>query len=153
HQKQARFKLLEGDLFNSDCQTITNATNCVGVMGKGIALEFKRRFPEMYADYIRRFRDKELRLGEPYVYKSATGHWILNFPTKNHWRQRSKLSDIQSGLDFLASHIEEWGICSIAIPPLGCGLGGLEWPTVLAEIYARLRYTGIRIDIFQPIGE
>ena len=151
--KQTRFEFVSGDLFNSDCQTITNAVNCVGVMGKGIALEFKKRFPAMFADYSSRCKSKTLHIGTPYVYKSTSTPWILNFPTKNHWRQKSDLADIQTGLDHLASHANLWGLESIAMPALGCGLGGLEWSVVRAEICFRLEWSGLRVVLYEPIGE
>src|SRR5216684_726913 len=97
-----------GDLFRSEAQTLVNTVNCVGIMGKGIALAFKERFPDMYKDYVARCERGEVRLGEPYLYKQLFGPWILNFPTKDHWRAVSRLSDIVAGLDYLTSHYKEW---------------------------------------------
>jgi len=99
-------------------------------MGKGIALEFKNRFQEMFKDYVKRCERNEIRIGQPYVYKNLFGPQIVNFPTKEHWKSVSKVSDIESGLDYLLAHYREWGITSIAIPPLGCGNGQLEWEVV-----------------------
>src|SRR5713101_6553289 len=104
-----------GDLFQSRAQTIVNTVNTVGVMGKGVALEFKKRFPEMYADYLRRCEKGEVRLGEPYLYPRLITPWILNFPTKEHWRSVSRLSDIVAGLNYLERHYREWGITSLAV--------------------------------------
>src|SRR6266550_6936170 len=115
-----------GDILGSKMQTLVNTVNCVGVMGKGIALEFKRMFPDMYVDYERRCRRGEVRLGVPYIYK-ATNPWIVNFPTKDHWRSVARLDDIVEGMKQLKRKIPEWGVTSIAVPPLGCGQGQLEW--------------------------
>ncbi len=145
-----RFEMITGNLFDSDCQTITNAANCVGVMGKGIALEFKLRYPDMYSDYVERCKQKTFKIGQCYVYKSRLLPWILNFPTKSHWRQRSKLEDVQVGLDHLAANVADWGITSLAIPAIGCGLGGLDWTVVRSEILTRLQSLGIRIVLYQP---
>ena len=112
------FKVVIGDLFISGAQALVNTVNCVGVMGKGVALGFKKRFPAMFDDYLLRCQRKEVRLGAPYLYKDLSGTWIINFPTKNHWRSPSRLQDIESGLDFLAQHVAEWGISSLAMPPL-----------------------------------
>src|SRR6266536_5356806 len=112
-------RILVGDILQSKAQTLVNTVNCVGVMGKGIALEFKRRFPEMYDDYVRRCDSHEVRLGRPYLWRSLTPPFVLNFPTKNHWRSPSRLDDIVEGLRYLREHYAEWGITSLAVPPLG----------------------------------
>src|SRR5438876_354930 len=91
-----------GAIFDSKAQTLTNTVNCVGVMGKGIALEFKIRYPTMYSDYVRRCHRDEVRIGEPYLFRQLTGPWILNFPTKRHWRLPSQELDIIEGLDLLS---------------------------------------------------
>ena len=103
-------KILIGDIFNSRAQTLVNTVNIVGVMGKGIALEFKNRFPEMFNDYKRRCDAKDVKLGRPYLYKTIDGPWILNFPTKDHWRSVSKLSDIIEGLQYLERNYRKWEI-------------------------------------------
>lgn len=107
-------------------QTITNTVNCVGVMGKGLALEFKRHFPDMFRDYAERCRKGAVVPGKPYTYRDMLGVTILNFPTKRHWREASRLADIEDGLDYLADHYQEMGITSLAMAPLGCGNGGLS---------------------------
>ena len=119
-----------GDLFDSSAQTLVNTVNTVGVMGKGVALAFKRRFPEMFADYQRRCRAGEVRLGEPYLWRGLVEPWVINFPTKDHWRSLSRLVDIERGLIYLSKHITEWDVASLAVPPLGAGSGGLDWATV-----------------------
>src|SRR6267142_4162345 len=90
-----------GNLFMSKAQTLVNTVNCVGVMGKGVALEFKKRFPDMFNDYAERCAAHRVRLGEPYLFRPQLPQWILNFPTKDHWRSVSRLSDIEQGLEFL----------------------------------------------------
>src|SRR5215469_8240715 len=134
-REPAMVKVQSGDMFKSKAQTLVNTVNCVGVMGKGIALEFKKRFPDMFEDYVARCRRKEVRLGRPYLFKRLVPPWILNFPTKDDWRSLTKLSDIRLGLEFLEHHYREWGITSLAVPPLGCGLGQLEWRVVGPTLY------------------
>lgn len=148
----ATFKIQIGDLLASPAQTLVNTVNCVGVMGKGVALEFKKRFPAMFDDYVRRCELKQVRLGEPYLYRTPSGAQIVNFPTKDHWRSPSRLKDIERGLDYLAAHAPEWGITSLALPPLGCGNGGLEWREVGPLIHHKLRHLPIEIELYAPYG-
>jgi len=148
----AQPKVIIGDLFESRAQTWVNTVNTVGVMGKGVALEFKKRFPDMYADYVRRCRRGDVRLGYPYLFKRNVEPWILNFPTKDHWRSMSRLSDIVDGLAFLARHYRAWGITSLAVPPLGCGNGGLEWRVVGPTLYRMLRTFEVPIELYAPYG-
>lgn len=145
-------KILIGDLFASKCQTLVNTVNTVGIMGKGIALEFKKRFPEMFKDYVRRCAEGQVRLGEPYLYKRLTPPWILNFPTKGHWRSVSNLSDIVRGLKYLEEHYKSWGITSIALPPLGCGHGQLEWKIVGSTLYRYMKRLDISVELYAPHG-
>ena len=145
-------KILIGDILKSKAQTLVNTVNCVGVMGKGIALEFKNRFPEMFKDYTKRCERKEICLGQPYVYKSLLGPQIVNFPTKEHWKSLSRVSDIERALDYLLAHYKQWGITSIAIPPLGCGNGQLEWKVVGPVIYSRVKQMDIPVEIYAPYG-
>src|SRR5262249_51245424 len=109
-------------------------------------------FPEMFADYARRCERKAVKLGEPYLYEDGSGVKILNFPTKGHWRSASRLSDIDSGLTFLADNYEAWGITSLSMPPLGCGNGGLEWTEVGPLIYQKLSSLPIDIEVYAPYG-
>jgi O-acetyl-ADP-ribose deacetylase (regulator of RNase III)/uncharacterized protein YwgA len=141
-----------GDLLASKAQTLVNTVNCVGIMGKGIALAFKRRYPDMFEDYVRRCDRGEVRLGEPYVYQ-ADDHLIVNFPTKQHWRAVSRLEDIVAGLYYLEAHYREWGITSIAVPPLGCGNGQLEWEVVGPTLHRHLSRLGIPVELYAPHGE
>lgn len=145
-------RVLVGNIFDSQAQTLVNTVNCVGVMGKGLALEFKRRFPEMYADYVARCKGKTVKIGEPYLYRYPSGKWILNFPTKYHWRQPSRLEYITRGLQFVLEHYREWGITSIAFPPLGCGEGGLDWRVVGPTLYRELQKMDIPVELYVPYG-
>jgi len=94
-------KIVIGDIFKSKAQTLVNTVNCVGVMGKGLALEFKNRFPDMFKDYYIRCQNKEVYLEKPYLFKRLILPWILIFPTKEHWRSTSNISDIEKGLQYL----------------------------------------------------
>lgn len=141
-----------GDLLESKAQTLVNTVNCVGVMGKGIALQFRERFPDMFKDYVARCKRGEVRLGEPYLYRRLIGPWVLNFPTKNHWREVSKLWAIAEGLEYLAAHCREWGIKSLAVPPLGCGNGQLDWSVVGPTLYRGLSALDIPVELYAPHG-
>lgn len=143
--------LKKGDLLGSKMQALVNTVNCVGVMGKGIALAFKTRYPLMFSDYKARCSRKEVKLGEPYIYEEG-GRKIINFPTKQHWRNDSTLEDIRIGLQYLAEHIDAWGIKSLAIPPLGCGNGGLNWKDVKPLIEAHLP-KHLQLEIYEPTPE
>lgn len=141
-----------GNLLASSAQTLVNTVNCAGVMGKGIALEFKKQFPAMFQDYLARCEAGQVQLGIPYLFTDLLGSSILNFPTKKHWRSPSRLQDIVQGLDYFVAHYEEWGIQSIAFPPLGCGNGGLDWSDVGPLMYAKLQHLPISIEIYAPYG-
>jgi O-acetyl-ADP-ribose deacetylase (regulator of RNase III) len=114
-------RILIGDILESKAQTLINTVNCVGVMGKGIALEFKKRFPAMFEDYAAKCERGEVRPGVPYLYRTLFPPQIINFPTKDHWRSVSKISDIERGLNYLLDNYKTWKVTSLAIPPLGCG--------------------------------
>lgn len=139
-----------GDLFSSQAQTLVNTVNCVGIMGAGVVLEFRKRFRVMYDDYVRRCKRGLVRMGEPYVFKDLVGPWVINFPTKQHWRSVSNLDDIVTGLDFLNQHYKDWGIQSLAVPPLGCGQGGLDWAVVGPTLYRRLGELDIPVELYAP---
>jgi uncharacterized protein YwgA/O-acetyl-ADP-ribose deacetylase (regulator of RNase III) len=145
-------KTLIGDMFKSSAQTWVNTVNCVGVMGKGVALEFKKRFPDMYSDYLQACAAGEVRLGKPYLYRRTVTPWILNFPTKDDWRAVSKLSDIIAGLIYLEEHYRIWGITSLAVPPLGCGQGQLDWRVVGPTLYRHLNRLEIPVELYAPFG-
>ncbi len=120
---------IEKNIFQSPAQVLTNTVNCVGVMGKGLALEFKNRHPAMFDDYKRRCDRGEVRPGFPYLWENDRAQ-VLNFPTKRHWRDDSRLEDIEAGLKYLADHYKDMGIYTLALPQLGCGNGGLQWSDV-----------------------
>lgn len=136
-----------GDLFASQAQTLVNPVNCVGVMGKGLALAFRQRFPRMYHDYLARCRRGEVRPGQPYLFAETTP-WILNFPTKDHWHNPSKLSCIEDGLKALVDQIPTWGIESLALPALGCGLGQLSWDAVRPLLVRHLEPLDIPVEVY-----
>lgn len=144
--------IAQGNLLDSNAQTLVNTVNCVGVMGKGIALEFKNQFPEMFKDYVERCNKHEVLLGRPYLFRQLVGPWILNFPTKDHWRSLANLADIVRGLEYLEAHYQEWGITSIAVPPLGCGNGQLEWRVVGPTLYRHLQRLDIPVELYAPAG-
>lgn len=131
-------KFVKGDIFKSNAQTLVNTVNCRGVMGKGLALEFKKRFPQMFEEYKKECKEGRLKIGTLHLYR---GHdkWILNFPTKDHWRGRSRLEYIEQGLEYFVSHYKQWGIKSIAFPKLGCDLGGLNWEKVKEKMREYLK--------------
>lgn len=145
-----------GDILKEEADAIVNTVNCVGVMGRGIALQFKKTFPANYKAYEAACKSKSVVPGSMFVYATDTltaPRFIINFPTKRHWRGKSSLKDIEAGLDDLVRVIQERGITSIAIPPLGCGLGGLDWPIVRAAIEERLSaLANVRIILFEPNG-
>lgn len=143
---------VKGDIFKSPAQVLTNAVNCVGVMGKGVALEFKNRYPLMFDDYKSRCDQGKVKPGQPYLWEDDSAQ-ILNFPTKRHWKDNSLLQDIEDGLKHLASSYEQMGIQSIAMPALGCGLGGLKWSEVQSLI---VKYFGsipdLDVYVYEPHG-
>lgn len=145
-------RVLIGNMFDGPAKTLVNTVNCVGVMGKGVALEFKKRYPAMFDDYVGRCEAHRVRLGEPYYYSDMLGTSVVIFPTKDHWRSSSRLDDIVRGLDYFAEHVREWGITSVAFPPLGCGNGGLDWSDVGPIMYQKLLALGIDVDIYAPFG-
>jgi O-acetyl-ADP-ribose deacetylase (regulator of RNase III) len=137
---------IEGNLFLSPAQTLVNTVNTVGVMGKGIAKAFKAIYPEMFAAYAARCERGELAPGTLHLHR--TPHkWILNFPTKRHWRQPSRLADIEAGLDAFVRGYERQGITSVAFPQLGCGNGGLDWEADVRPLMER-RLALLPIDVY-----
>lgn len=145
-----------GDLFKEDIEAIVNTVNCVGVMGRGIALQFKKAYPDNYKAYSLACRHKEVVPGKMFVFKTGeilNPKFIINFPTKRHWRGKSRIEDIELGLIDLRNVIEKNNIKSIAIPPLGSGLGGLNWNEVKSLIKNALRsLNDVNIIVFEPEG-
>jgi len=149
-------ELRKGDILQAEAEALVNTVNCVGVMGRGIALQFKKAYPGNFKEYKTACDRKELKPGQMLVHctnRLMMPRYIINFPTKRHWRGASRLEDISSGLKALASEVRELNIRSIAIPPLGCGLGGLEWSVVrpmIEEIFNEL--PNVKVLVFEPIG-
>lgn len=143
-------QMVSDDLFESNAHCLINAVNCVGVMGRGLALEFKRRYPNMFSDYVSKCRGGMVRLGVPYLFNEDSP-WIINFPTKRHWRDSSRLVDIESGLKYLKANYLSWGLKSIAVPALGCGLGGLRWSIVEPILIKCFNDFDIDVVIYRPV--
>lgn len=146
---------LSGDLFEAKAAALVNAVNCVGVMGRGVALEFKRAFPANFDAYKSACARGDVRLGEVFVFErpeSSSPQFIINFPTKRHWRPKSRLDDIERGLDDLAAVIDQRSMDSVALPALGCGLGGLEWDAVKALIESKLGdLQRVDVQVYAPL--
>jgi len=145
-----------GNLLEADVDALVNTVNTVGIMGKGIALQFKRAFPAMFREYERAAKSRELALGRMHVWptQQMTGpRYVINFPTKSHWKSRSKLTDIDMGLDALVATVRELQIRSIAVPPLGCGNGGLDWAVVQPLMMTKLsQLPDVDVIIYPPNG-
>lgn len=140
-----------GNLLRDPAQALVNTVNTVGVMGKGIALQFKRAFPEVFAAYAQACAEGQVQPGHVFPVQLADEQrWVLNFPTKRHWRQPSRLDDIRDGLDDLARLLVQLNIRSVAVPPLGCGNGGLQWSVVRPLIHEKLSHLNIDIRLYQP---
>ena len=140
-----------GDLFAAKVEALVNAVNTVGVMGKGLALAFKKKFPDNFAAYRRACDSGELQQGKVFLFDRGerSPRWIVNFPTKRHWRDASRIDDIHRGLGDLIKEIEARGIDSLAMPALGCGLGGLDWKNVRPLIVeACERLPSVRFVVF-----
>ena len=160
-------KYKTGDIFAEDVKALVAPVNCKGVMGRGLARQFKRKFRDNFDKYSKKCKDKELRPGNMFVFETSSNQqlglvpetqsgpeYIINFPTKRDWREKSRMEDIESGLASLKKEIRERRIRSIAIPALGCGLGGLEWRKVRELMEAELKplaeRDGVQIVIFEP---
>ena len=145
-----------GDVLAEDAEALVNTVNCVGVMGRGIALQFKKAWPENFKAYAAACRRGEVEPGRMFVFETGQltpPRCIMNFPTKRHWRGKSRIEDIEAGLEALVAEIEQRGIRSIAVPPLGAGLGGLEWAEVRRRIERALGdLPNVRVVVFEPRG-
>lgn len=137
---------VKGNLFQSPAQVLVNTVNTVGVMGKGVALEFKRLFPEMYQQYRDLCEQGKFHVGMLWLYKSPQ-KWVLNFPTKRHWRSPSRVEYIEAGLRKFTQVYSDWGIHSIAFPPLGCGNGQLDFKTQVQPLMEKY-LKPLPIDVF-----
>jgi O-acetyl-ADP-ribose deacetylase (regulator of RNase III) len=149
-------RLTEGNLLEADAEALVNTVNTVGVMGRGIALQFKKAFPEMVKSYEEACRSHAIQPGRVHVFDRGSvlnPRYIINFPTKRHWKGKSRPEDIEKGLKSLVEEVRKRGIHSIALPPLGCGLGGLAWSQVLPMI--RRAFADIpnaEVSVFPPSG-
>ena len=142
-----------GNLLVADVDALVNPVNTQGVMGKGLALQFKKAFPESFSAYQQACKRGEVVPGRVHVvHRQASPRFLLNFPTKEHWRQPSKLVYIRDGLEDLITQVRALGIRSIAIPPLGCGLGGLAWSDVKPLIVQAFEaLPEVRVLLFEPV--
>jgi O-acetyl-ADP-ribose deacetylase (regulator of RNase III) len=153
-------QFVRGNLFDSQAEALVNAVNTVGVMGRGVALEFKHRFPENYRAYRAACKREEIVVGKMFTFELnretslERPRWIINFPTKQHWRNPSKLEFVRDGLEDLVRVIEAKKISSVALPALGCGTGGLDWKTVRELLGASLEpLDHVAFEIFEPGAE
>ncbi|ARU28767.1 macro domain-containing protein [Cellvibrio sp. PSBB006] len=147
-------EFVKGDFFDFDADIRVNTVNCVGVMGAGVALAFKNKYPEMFKEYVRQCKEKEIAPGKPTVWKQedmfSKGMEIINFPTKNHWRNPSKYEYIEEGLIWLYNYLNNKEGLTITLPALGCGHGGLDWERVKRLILKHLEKTSNNILVFEP---
>jgi len=146
-------RIQRGDLFHSSAEALVNTVNTQGLMGKGLAYEFKKRFPENHKRYEEACKNGEVQIGKVLVVETGQlqPQFIINFPTKKHWRHKSKLEYIREGLEDLVRVVKERGIHSIAIPPLGCGQGGLRWEEVkslIEQAFAGL--PDVEVELYEP---
>jgi O-acetyl-ADP-ribose deacetylase (regulator of RNase III) len=149
-------ELARGNILDADAEALVNTVNCVGVMGKGIALQFKKAFPDNFRAYEAACRHEQVRPGSMFVFETGrmlNPKYIINFPTKRDWRSRSRYEDIEAGLRALIDEVRHHNIHSIALPPLGCGLGGLDWKRVRPMIeQAFSSLPEVQVRIFEPKG-
>jgi O-acetyl-ADP-ribose deacetylase (regulator of RNase III) len=147
----------KGDIFHEDVEAVVNTVNCVGTMGRGLALQFKNAYPENFEFYVAACERNEVLPGKMLTFKTGrltNPKYIINFPTKRHCRGKSRIEDIDSGLVALVNEIWFLNIQSIAIPPLGSGLGGLKWSSVRPSIENSLGgLVKVRVVIFEPINQ
>jgi O-acetyl-ADP-ribose deacetylase (regulator of RNase III) len=147
---------MKGNILQAEAEALVNTVNCVGVMGRGIALQFKNAFPDNFKAYAAACRRGEVQPGRMFVFdreKLFGPRYIINFPTKRHWRGKSRIEDIEAGLAALVKEIRERNIRSVAIPPLGSGLGGLNWNEVRPLIERALAaLEDVDVQVFEPNG-
>lgn len=136
-----------GDIFESTAHALVNPVNCEGVMGNGLALSFKNRFPGLFEAYKNDLFMSTLGIGEPMIWKGP--RWVVNFATKESWRKPSKMEYIEWGLKSLRERLADWGVTSIALPRLGCGLGGLAWADVKPLVEKYLGDLTIPVEVYE----
>jgi O-acetyl-ADP-ribose deacetylase (regulator of RNase III) len=155
-EDETMIQYTSGNILHADVEALVNTVNCVGIMGRGIALQFKNAYPENFAAYARACKAEEVQPGRMFVYDTGAltnPRYIINFPTKRHWKGKSRMEDIESGLEDLERVIRHKGIRSIAIPPLGAGLGGLDWGDVRPRIeQAMSALNDVDVLVFEPNG-
>lgn len=147
------FEYRTGDILQADVEALVNTVNCIGIMGRGIALQFKNAYPENFKAYEAACAREEVQPGRMFVFETGqlTPKYIINFPTKRHWRGKSRMEDIEAGLKALVEEIRTRRIRSIALPPLGSGLGGLDWRDVRPRIEAALcELDEVHVIVFEP---
>lgn len=153
HTELPGVKTVKGNIFTSNCQTLVNTVNCQGVMGAGIALEFKLRLPDMFEQYVRMWRGGEIDIGRSWLYRTPLGNrenrWVLNFPTKRQWRYPSKFQYLRAGLEEFLRTYRENGIESIAFPVLGASNGGLDEEESLSLMRKYLERCDIPVEIYR----
>jgi O-acetyl-ADP-ribose deacetylase (regulator of RNase III) len=149
-------EFIKGNLLSAEAEALVNTVNTVGVMGKGIALQFRETFPDNYKTYQKACKQGKVQIGKMLVYDNGqfvNPRYIINFPTKGHWRESSKIEDVEAGLVDLQNVIRNYGIKSIAVPPLGCGSGGLDWNVVRPLIVDSLsQFDDVKVLIYEPVG-
>jgi O-acetyl-ADP-ribose deacetylase (regulator of RNase III) len=156
-------EIRRGDILEDDADALVNTVNTVGYMGKGLALEIKKRYPEAFREYAEAADKGEVRIGEMLVHERPAAQlelgdlgggsrprFIINFPTKRHWRGRSRREDVEAGLPELRRVIEQLELDSVAVPALGCGLGGLEWEEIRPLIVTHLNGLSAQVRLYEP---
>jgi O-acetyl-ADP-ribose deacetylase (regulator of RNase III) len=146
---------LTGNLLLAEADALVNTVNTVGVAGKGIALQFRQAFPENFRAYERAAKQGKVVPGKMFVWETGqltVPRYIINFPTKRHWRGKSRIRDIEDGLEDLVNVIRSYDIRSVAVPPLGCGNGGLRWSEVRDLIIEHLRHVDAKVLLYAPTG-
>ena len=145
--------LKDGNIFDSKLKTLVNPINCVGVMGKGLSLAFKQKYPKMFINYQKFCSKNLIKIGILYPYSINNEVRVINFSTKKHWRYKSKLEYIDKGLKYFIDNYKRLNITSIAFPPLGCGSGGLDFNLVYDLMKSYLNDLEIEIEIYKPLEE
>ncbi len=149
-------ELTQGDILKADVEALVNTVNCVGIMGRGIALQFRKAFPENFTSYAAACKAHQMKPGKMFVYdlnRLYNPRLIINFPTKRHWKGKSRIEDIKLGLADLINVVQQQQIRSIAVPPLGCGLGGLNWEEVRPLIIEGFQsLPEVAVLLFEPAG-
>lgn len=149
-------EIRRGNLLESDAEAYVNTVNCVGVMGKGIALQFKQAFPDNFRQYENACKEKQIIPGKVFLHETGRlmlPKFIINFPTKRHWKGKSRIEDIEAGLTSLIAEVENLGLQSVAVPPLGCGNGGLAWDQVRPLIESAFgNLPSVKVLLYEPHG-